>query len=95
MQARLVPTKEGQEERMRAMGITDPKRIYTERDLAPGPDILFVAAGVTDGTLLRGVRLFGNGIRTSAVLMALREHMIRFVDTVRLVGDAEDAVVEF
>jgi len=37
MRARLVPTRPGQEERMRAMGITDPNRIYTERDLAPGP----------------------------------------------------------
>src|SRR3989441_10690739 len=41
MQARLVPTKAGQEERIRKMGITDLKRIYTEEDLAPGPDILF------------------------------------------------------
>src|SRR5439155_385518 len=68
MRARLVPTKPGQEERMHRMGITDVKRIYTERDLAPGPDILFVATGVTDGTLMRGVRFFGGGIRTSSVL---------------------------
>ena len=64
MQARLVPTKDGQEERMRAMGITDVKRIYTERDLAPGPNIMFAACGVTDGNLLRGVRFFGHGCRT-------------------------------
>ena len=94
MRARLVPTKTGQEERMRAMGIADPKRVYTERDLAPGPDILFVATGVTDGTLLRGVRLFGHGIRTSSVLMALQGRMIRFIDTVHLV-ESPDAVVEF
>ncbi len=49
MLARLVPTKAGQEERMRKMGITDLNRIYSEKDLAPGPDILFVATGVTDG----------------------------------------------
>jgi len=94
MRARLVPTKPGQEERMRRMGITDVKRIYTERDLAPGPDILFVATGVTDGTLMRGVRFFGGGIRTSSVLMANRRRMIRFVDTVH-VGDGEDTVIEF
>jgi fructose-1,6-bisphosphatase class II len=94
MQARLVPTKEGQEERMRAMGITDPKRIYTERDLAPGPDILFVATGVTDGSFMRGVRFFGGGMRTSSLIMSLRERMIRFADTVRL-EDGGDVVVEF
>jgi len=94
MRARLVPTKPGQEERMRRMGITDVKRVYTEQELAPGPDILFVATGVTDGTLMRGVRYFGGGIRTSSVLMANVRRMIRFVDTVH-VGDGEDTVIEF
>jgi len=94
MRARLVRTRAGQKERMRAMGITDPNRVYTERDLAPGPDILFVAAGVTDGTLLRGVRFFGHGIRTSSVVMAGQGRMIRFIDTVHLV-ESPDAVVEF
>ena len=94
MQARLVPTKAGQEERMRKMGITDLNRIYTEKDLAPGPDILFVATGVTDGAFMRGVRLFGGGLRTSSIIMSLRERMIRFADTVRL-EDGSDVVVEF
>jgi fructose-1,6-bisphosphatase class II len=94
MQARLVPTKPGQEERMRAMGITDVKRIYTERDLAPGPDILFVATGVTDGAFMRGVRFFGGGLRTSSIIMSLRERIIRFADTVHL-EDGADTVVEF
>jgi fructose-1,6-bisphosphatase II len=94
MQARLVPTKEGQEERFRAMGITDIKRVYTERDLAPGPNIIFAACGVTDGNLLRGVRFFGHGSRTSSVLMSSAEHLIRFVDSVKLDGDP-DTVVEF
>jgi fructose-1,6-bisphosphatase class II len=94
MQARLVPTKPGQEERMQKMGITDLKRIYSERDLAPGPDILFVATGVTDGSFMRGVRYFGGGVRTSSLVMSLRERMIRFADSVRLEGGA-DVVVEF
>jgi len=94
MQARLVQTKAGQEERMKAMGITDPKRIYTERELAPGPDILFVATGVTDGNFMRGVRFFGGGYRTSSMIMSLRERQIRFVDSVRLDGGG-DTVVEF
>jgi fructose-1,6-bisphosphatase II len=94
MQGRLVPTKEGQEQRMREMGITDPRRIFTERDLAPGPEIMFAAAGVTDGSFMRGVRFFGHGSRTSALLMSLQDRMIRFVDSVRLDG-TPDVVVEF
>jgi fructose-1,6-bisphosphatase class II len=94
MQGRLVPTKEGQEERMRQMGIPDPQRIFTERDLAPGPEIIFAACGVTDGNFMRGVRFFGHGHRTSSLLMSLSDRMIRFVDSVRLDG-TPDVVVEF
>jgi fructose-1,6-bisphosphatase class II len=100
MQGRLVPFKPGAEERkkfeqrLKGMGIPDPNRVYTERDLAPGPDILFAASGVTDGNLLRGVRFFGHGARTSSVVMSVREHIIRFVDTVHLDG-TPDVVVEF
>ena len=94
MRARLVPTKPDQEERMRKMGITDPKRVYTEEDLAPGPEFLFVATGVTDGSLMRGVRFFGGGLRTSSVIMSFRERLIRFADSVRLEEDAR-VVVEF
>jgi fructose-1,6-bisphosphatase class II len=94
MQGRLVATKEGQEERMREMGIADPRRIFTERDLAPGPEIMFAAAGVTDGSFMRGVRFFGHGSRTSSLLMSLKDRMIRFIDTVRIDG-TPDVVVEF
>jgi fructose-1,6-bisphosphatase class II len=100
MEGRLVPAKSGEEERkkfearLNGMGIKDPNRTYTERDLAPGPNILFAATGVTDGNLMRGVRFFGHGARTSSVVISLREHIIRFVDTVHLDG-SPDVVVEF
>ncbi len=94
MQGRLVPARDDQdEERFRKMGITDLKRIYTERDLAPGPDLLFAATGVTDG-FLTGVRFFGHGCRTYSLIMHSTENRIRFVDTVHLDGDSS-AVVEF
>jgi fructose-1,6-bisphosphatase II len=94
MRGRLVPTKPGQEERMRKMGITDVKRVYTEEDLAPGPEILFVATGVTDGALMRGVRFFGGGLRTTSVIMSLGERLIRFADSIKLEPGVK-TVVEF
>jgi len=100
MEGRLVPAKPGAEgrkefeARLRTMGITDPARIYTERDLAPGSNILFAATGVTDGSMMRGVRFFGHGTRTNSLVMALSEHILRFVDTVHLDG-TPDVVVEF
>jgi fructose-1,6-bisphosphatase class II len=94
MRARLVVAKEGQAERLKKMGVTDLKRVYTEKDLAPADDLLFVATGVTDGAFMRGVRFFGNGIRTSSLLMSLSERHIRFIDTVH-VDPGTDIVVEF
>jgi fructose-1,6-bisphosphatase class II len=84
--ARLVVDKPEHEERCRAMGITDLKRIYRAPDLAPGSQIIFAATGVTDGSLMRGVRFFGDGIRTSSVIMQNDPHRIRFVDSIHVSG---------
>ena len=56
--ARLVIAKPGDEERSRAMGITDLKKVYRSSDLAPGKSIIFAATGVTEGSLMKGVRAF-------------------------------------
>jgi fructose-1,6-bisphosphatase class II len=82
--ARLVVKKPEDEERCRAMGITDVRKIYRSGDLAPGKDIIFAATGVTDGTLMKGVRFFGDGTRTSSVIMQNRPHRIRFIDSIHV-----------
>jgi fructose-1,6-bisphosphatase II len=82
--ARLVVTKPEHEERCRAMGITDFKRVYRAKDLACGQKIIFAATGVTDGALMRGVRFFGDGIRTSSVIMQNSPHQIRFIDSIHV-----------
>jgi fructose-1,6-bisphosphatase/sedoheptulose 1,7-bisphosphatase-like protein len=79
--ARLVVSKPEHEERCRAMGIKDIKRIYRAVDLAPGQEVIFAATGVTDGTLMRGVRFFHDGTRTSSVIMQNAPHRIRFIDS--------------
>jgi fructose-1,6-bisphosphatase class II len=81
---RLVVSKPEHEERCRAMGITDTKRVFRSADLASGRDIIFAAAGVTDGTLMRGVRFFGEGIRTSSLIMQTTPHRIRFIDSIQV-----------
>jgi fructose-1,6-bisphosphatase class II len=92
--ARLVVTKPEHEERCRAMGITDFKRIYRSTDLAPGKRVIFAATGVTDGTLMRGVRFFGDGIRTSSVIMQNEPHQIRFIDSIH-VAPRENVKIRF
>jgi fructose-1,6-bisphosphatase class II len=82
IQARLKATNEEQEERVRTMGFHDLSKIYKTEDLAPGQEILFSCTGVTDGELLRGVRFFGGGSRTSTLFMSLSRKIIRFIDTI-------------
>jgi fructose-1,6-bisphosphatase/sedoheptulose 1,7-bisphosphatase-like protein len=82
--ARLVVKKPEDEERCRAMGITDAKKVYKSEDLARGKNIIFAATGVTDGSLLKGVRFFGDGIRTSSLVMQNLPHRIRFIDGIQV-----------
>jgi fructose-1,6-bisphosphatase class II len=82
--SRLVVNKPEHEARCRAMGINDFRRVYTSKDLASGRGIIFAATGVTDGTLMRGVRFFGDGIRTSSIVMQSDPARIRFIDTIHV-----------
>lgn len=84
IQGRLVVAKEGQRERMEEMGISDLKKVYSTEDLAPGKKMVFAACGVTDGNLLKGVRYFGEGKRTSSLVLTLDDHKVQFIETVHL-----------
>ena len=92
--ASKVPPAEQVIERIKEMGINDPDKIYDTNDLAPGKKVIFAATGVTDGSLLRGVRFFGEGKRTHSVVMTTDSKSIRFVDTVHVEG-GPDAVIRF
>jgi len=87
IQARLVALDEGQKQRLERLGYSDLSTIYTTEDLAPGDQILFSATGVTDGELLKGVRFFGGGYRTSTLFMSCPRQLIRFVDTIHREDD--------
>jgi len=81
---RLMVTTPEHEARCRAMGISDFKKVYRSQDLACGENIIFAATGVTDGTLMKGVRFFGDGVRTSSLIMQSHPSRIRFIDTIHV-----------
>ncbi len=85
--ARLVVNKPEDEARCRTMGIKDLKKVYRSKDLAPANSLIFAATGVTDGTLMKGVRFFGDGTRTTSLVMQTNPHRIRFIDSIH-VSDA-------
>lgn len=92
--ARLVVSKPEQQERLAKMGVPDPKRIYKTDELAPGKQIIFACTGVTEGNLLRGVRFFGEGVRTHSLVLTYDHRQVRFIDSVHL-NKRPDAKVRF
>ena len=82
--ARLVIDSPEKEARARKMGIEDLERVYTSADLASGDRIIFAATGVTDGTQMKGVRFFGEGCRTSSLVMQTNPHRVQFIDTIHV-----------
>jgi fructose-1,6-bisphosphatase class II len=92
--ARLVVDQPEHEARTLAMGISDPKKVYNSRELASGERIIFAATGVTDGTLMRGVRFFGHGTRTASIVMQTNPNRIRFIDSIQ-VASHRDVRVHF
>jgi fructose-1,6-bisphosphatase class II len=89
IQGKLVMTKPADRERLKKMGITNLDKVYRTEDLAPGPSVIFAAAGVTDGALLKGVRFFGDGLRTHTLVMTTVPHQVRFIDTIHAKDDPD------
>ena len=94
IQGRLVMTRPADAERMRKMGIADPNRVYRTEDLAPGRGVIFAAAGITEGPLLKAVRFFRDGIRTECLVMTTEPHQVRFIDTIH-VESSPEVVIRF
>ena len=81
---RLVLDTPEKRARAESMGIDDPSRVYRAEDLASGKEITFAATGVTEGALMKGVRFFGEGCRTSSVVMQTNPHRVQFIDTIHV-----------
>ncbi len=92
--ARLVVSTPEQHERLAKMGVTDAKKIYKTDELAPGKKMIFACTGVTEGNLLRGVRFFGEGVRTHSLVLTYDDRQVRFIDSVHL-NKRPDAKVRF
>jgi fructose-1,6-bisphosphatase II / sedoheptulose-1,7-bisphosphatase len=77
-QGRLVFRNEEEKARAAKCGVTDLDRIYGLEDLAKG-DCIFAATGVTDGTLLRGVKRRRDCLTTESVVMRASTGTVRWV----------------
>ncbi len=92
MQARLLPHNHEEITRLHEMGIDDPSRVLTLDDLVKGDDCIFSATAITECNLLRGLRYFGGGCRTSTMLLRYKTGTVRFIDTIHRFGEEKPAV---
>jgi fructose-1,6-bisphosphatase II / sedoheptulose-1,7-bisphosphatase len=78
-QGRLIFSEEEEKARARRMGVEDLNRKYLLDDLARG-DVMFAATGVTDGSMLRGVRRFPGGAHTHSLIMRSATGTVRVIE---------------
>ncbi len=81
MQGRLIFRNDDERGRAERCGITDFDRKYDLLDLAGG-DVMFAATGVTNGTMLNGVRRFSGGAKTHSLVMRSKTGTVRYVEAV-------------
>ncbi|MGX4690085.1 class II fructose-bisphosphatase [Streptomyces sp. JNUCC 63] len=80
LQGKLWPKDD--EERQRAIDAGhDLDRVLTTDDLVSGENVFFVATGITDGELLRGVRYRSETATTDSIVMRSKSGTVRRIDS--------------
>lgn len=74
----LVPRNEADIERSKRMGIADINKVFNMNELASG-DVMFVATGVTNGSMLKGVQFKSWGAITHSMVMRSKSGTIRTI----------------
>jgi fructose-1,6-bisphosphatase II len=79
IQGRLFPRNDEEKQKLLDAGY-DPERVLSTDDLVAGSDVFFAATGITDGSLLRGVRYEEDGATTYSMVMRARSGTVRYVE---------------
>ena len=76
--------RDDEERRMLQGGFTDEEleHVYTAEEVVSGDSAIFCATGITDSTLLPGVKLIGNTAITHSILMRARSQTVRYIRAV-------------
>jgi fructose-1,6-bisphosphatase II / sedoheptulose-1,7-bisphosphatase len=80
MQTRLVINNEDEKIRAEKIGIKDLNKKYSLDELAHG-DIIFSATGVTEGTMVKGVRTNQNKYITHSLVLRTGESSSQYIET--------------
>ncbi|WAX78189.1 class II fructose-bisphosphatase [Streptomyces sp. KMM 9044] len=80
LQGKLWPQDDAERQRALDAG-HDLDRVLTDADLVTGDNVFFVATGITDGELLRGVRYRSETATTDSIVMRSRSGTVRRIDS--------------
>jgi fructose-1,6-bisphosphatase II len=80
IQGRLWPRDDAEKAKMAASG-DELGRVLHTGDLVSGENVFFVATGITDGELLRGVRYRAGGATTHSLVMRSKSGTIRVIES--------------
>ncbi|MCZ7656564.1 MAG: class II fructose-bisphosphatase [Xanthobacteraceae bacterium] len=78
LQGRLILDTDEKRARAEKMGVSDPRKKYAMEDMVRG-DCLFAATGVTDGSMLRGVKFRPGVYETETVVMRSQTGTVRWI----------------
>ncbi|MFO1242345.1 MAG: class II fructose-bisphosphatase [Rickettsiales bacterium] len=78
MQGRLLFEAEEDKARAKQMGVHDLNKVFTLNELAKG-DVMFAATGVTDGSMLQGVKRYQQGATTQSIVMRSKTGTVRII----------------
>ena len=79
MQGRLYPRSDEERKTLEDAGFVIEKVLGTD-DLVAGHDVFFAATGITDGSLLKGVRYQEDGAVTHSLVMRSRSGTVRYIE---------------
>lgn len=81
--AQMWPRDDAERQDLKKQGVTDEQlaKVYTADDLAKGDKIIFAATGISDSTMLKGIRYEAGHATTCSVLMRAQYRTIRYVNT--------------
>jgi fructose-1,6-bisphosphatase II len=96
----MWPRDDAERKSLKDSGVTESQlaKVFTCDDLAKGNRILFAATGISDSTLLKGIRFEGSHAVTTSILMRAKHQTVRYMKTchnldmktIRLRSDASD-----
>jgi fructose-1,6-bisphosphatase II len=88
IQGKLWPRDDGERQKLLDAGL-DPDRVLHTDDLVAGLDVFVAATGVTNGSLLKGVRYLPNGAITDSIVMRSRSGTTRRIEATHALDKLE------